>query len=269
MSQIVFVGLVNFFELMPQGRLLLVPDGRVPPSDIDPRRLIHPHHAAFFPHCEDILDSDWWPSREKPEVAALHVRELRVETPSIVTISGLYEETGGEAFDDTAFEARLIRLRDINSNILIEPGIAKTIAEIPVRHGTLSSRLIAGSLCAQLVVTGHSGPITITAFPKDWSPKKTITLRPGAEIVFGNISQVFEAPSPDPEASHFRLYAQLDSDRKPGSLTSPTREQIEGLGLTRVESVHRFVRYLSGFGTVPEGQCSITGCCRCLGRSDH
>ncbi len=266
MSQIVFVGLVNFFELMPRGRILLVPDGCEPPSDLG---AIAPHFAAFFLHCEDILDaSNWWPSCETTAVAARHVRELRVETPSIVTISGLYEENGTEPFDDNDFEKKLIRLRDINSGIAIKPGEAVTIAEIPVRHGKLTSRLIAGSLCADLRIEGYTGPITIKASPKDWSPAKTIVLRPGAEIVFGNISQI-EPEITSPAESHFRLYAQLDSKRDADRLPSPTKEEIEALELMPVRESHRFVQYLSQFGTVPDGQCSITGCCRCLGRSDH
>jgi hypothetical protein len=280
MYRMVFLGLVNFFELdEPQGRLVLVPDGRNPPPDIDPGDKIDPHRASFFIQEEDILDrSNWWPSREEQEIEALGIRELGIEEPSQIAISGMEPKplrrtrrsTGSrkatkkeEPFDDSEFEEKLVRLRDINGDILIEPEVARTIAQIPIRRGKLASRLIGGAIVAQLKVASHTGPITITATLDDGSGTKTLELRDGAEIVLANISENIRPSSEDPEASHFRIYAQLDTHRRPDLLPGPTDAEIEGLELDPIDTVHRYVEHLIDISVTPDGQCSITGCCRC------
>lgn len=289
MYRIVFLGLVNFFELdsEPQGRLVLVPDGRALPPKIDPDRLIDPHRASFFIQEEDIIDrSKWWANREDEEVEALGVRELGIEAPSQIAISGMEPKpkssrstgrTSGsrraaqkdEPFDDSEFEEKLVRLRDINPNILIEPGIAETIAQIPIRRGKLASRLIGGAIVAQLEVTSHTGPITITATPDDGSGKKILKLREGAEIVLANISENIKPSTNGPTASHFRIYAQLDTKREADLLPAPKDEEIEGLELLPIEATHRYVGHLIDNATTPDGQCSITGCCRCASSQGH
>ncbi|HEX6099970.1 MAG TPA: hypothetical protein VF432_26905 [Thermoanaerobaculia bacterium] len=281
MYRIVFLGLVNFFELdEPQGRLVLVPDGRNPPADIDPGDKIDSHRASFFIQEEDILDrSKWWPNREDQEVEALGVRELGIEEPSQIAISGMEPKpvsrtrrTSGsrratkkeEAFDDSEFEEKLVRLRDINGDILIEPEVARTIAQIPIRRGKLASRFIGGAIVAQLKVASHTGPITITATLDDGSGTKTLVLHEGAEIVLANISENIRPSSDDPEASHFRIYAQLDTHHRADLLPGPSDEEIEGLELDPIDTAHRFVqRLIDDVSVTPDGQCSITGCCRC------
>jgi hypothetical protein len=270
--KMIFLGLVNFFELAPQGRLVLLPDGRVPPDDIDPHHKIDSHNAGFYIQSEDVEnDSRWWASREDEVLASRNIREFRIETPSHIEISGMEQRSSSnDPFDDSAFEQKIIRLRDINQHIRIEPHVAKTIAQIPLRHGMLASRAIGSAIVAEHDVPNHSGTVTITAIPDDGSAKRVLEVKAGSEIVVANISGVYGAPPPEPEASHFRLYAQLDSDRRVDLLKAPKNEDITSMNIQLLQSAHRYIKLIIGDPTmVPEGQCSVTGCCRCLGRSEH
>jgi|GEM_PF-3648610 len=266
-----FIGLVNFYELPPQGRLILVPDGRTPPADLEKAgHHIDPHHASFLIQNEDVFDaSRWWPSMEDQVLRGQRIRQFGILTPSTVIISGMTERQSRSAiFDDTNFENKIVRLRDINPAIRIVPSQAQTIAQIPIRQGVLSSRLIAKAIVAQLDVD-YSGPVTITAFPDDGSPERALVLNPGTEIVLANISENFGAI--DPDANHFRLYAQLDSDRNAAILDtgSPTDPVVDALAVPLLQSRHRYILHLGGLGNVPEAQCSIVGCCRCASQSAH
>ena len=256
---IIFVGIVNFFELKPQGRRVLMPDGTNPPDGIDP------HHANIYVAEAQVVDaSNWWPRIEDQTLAhedknrSVHI--FRIEEPSLVEISGI---DGRGDFDASEFEGKVVRLKDIDEKIDIDPATAKTIAQIPIRAGKLMSRRIKKTgLVAQLDVV-HEGDITITARPVGTSTEKTLVLKAGTELVIGNLSDGMKPhPTDDEKTNHFRLYGLLDS-KGSAQLPPPTPARIEALEVTELTSFQPFIRHIrDNFTDVPDIQCIVTGCCR-------
>jgi hypothetical protein len=295
MYEIDFLGLINFFELEDgePGRRVLIPDGTpARKGEVDPDNKIVPHFASILVRTDDILDDTKWAARGRYRVFEEEVvAQFRIDQPSTIVISGMdapavklssspstsekaqlektsaAETENGAPFNSSDFDGKSIKLRKLFEEIDIDRERAATIAEIPIRRGRLVSSRLANTLAAQLFVDDHEGNVTITAYPKDPKDKadpKSLTLQDGTTFVIVNMSDDLAGDATeDPERSHFRLYAQLDSRRRADELPDPTLDEINALDVTEIDSSHPFVehlRTLSGPG-VPEGQCSVTGCC--------
>ncbi|HEX6101164.1 MAG TPA: hypothetical protein VF432_32915 [Thermoanaerobaculia bacterium] len=290
MYEIDFLGLINFFELEngEPGRRVLIPDGTPErKGEVDPDDKIVPHFASILVRTDDILDDTKWAARGRYRIFEEEVvAQFRIDKPSTIIISGMdapavklssSESASGEpascepakiengvTFNDSDFDGKSIKLRKLFEEIDIDRNRAATIAEIPIRRGRLVSSRLANTLAAQLFVDDHEGNVTITAYPKDKSDPKSLTLQDRTTFVIVNMSNDLAGDATeDPEKSHFRLYAQLDSQRRADELPDPTLDEINALDVAEIVSSHPFVehlRTLSGPG-VPEGQCTVTGCC--------
>lgn len=268
--QIVFLGLINFFELSsPKGRLVLIPDGRRREKrDIDEKDLITPHFASILVRKSDVdgRRTDWAAASEDTFMDE-PVLKFDITKRSDLEITGDHTTT---KFDDSDFEARSIKLKD--RGMEIDPDTRFTIAKIPLRHGNLVSRRLLDTAAAVLSVPDHKGFVKITARPRDKSGDQILTMKGGTEFVIVNMSDDLRGSgTPNTESSHFRLYAQLDAKREvKGLVKSPDKAEIDSLGLSDLLSAHPFVAALLNpakpastelVPAVPEGQCSVTGCC--------
>jgi hypothetical protein len=295
MYKIDFLGLINFFELEDgePGRRVLIPDGTpARKGEVDPGNKIVPHFASILVRTDDILDDTKWAARGRYRVFKEEVvAQFRIDRPSTIVISGMdappvmlassepasenaeiekvsdAEAGNGAVFNSSSFDDKSIKLRDLFEKIEIVRERAATIAEIEIRRGRLVSSRLGNTLAAQLFVEDHEGDVTITAYPKDPNDKsapKSLTLQDGTTFVIVNMSADLAGDvTRDPKKSHFRLYAQLDSGRRADALPAPTDAQINALDADEIISSHPFVehlRTLSGPG-VPDGQCTVTGCC--------
>jgi hypothetical protein len=264
----VFVGLIDFFN-MQEEPLLLMPDGRNPGPDIDP------HFAGVFVHEDQVNDgSGWWEPVPDEKLNSMGIVQFRVLEPSWIAISG---QDGTGSLDVSAFNDRVPQLTDFSSGtIAIDPGKAETIAQIPIRRGTLRARLLGGTaIIGDLAVADHEGPVTITATPLagstfgDGSAQKVLVLNelPASDLAKGRdrfFIANFSNKNPDttkPEASHFLIYGKLHSGDPIDPLTSPTDGQVQALGAPVFISSHPFATHLGGFKNVGGGQCTITTCC--------
>jgi hypothetical protein len=253
-----FIGMVNFFDLKPQGRLVLLPNGM---NDLPPN--VPQHFAGFFVHSDDVLSSDWSAFNEDPVLTEKKITEFRILSRSTVAISGQEEsgESRGRERDelDTSKHAHLIpRLREIDPEIRIVPEKADTIAQMPLRHGVLQAFTFGSSAVSQLSVPGHTGPVTVTVHLEDGSRVDTFTVKEGSEIVLANLSDAFVKH--DGEETHFQLYAKLDERRKRDRLT---KEPPLSPDLPRLNSDHPYLRLLLALhpADFPASGCSNTGCC--------
>lgn len=266
--QIVFLGLINFFELPSKGRLVLIPDGRPDTKEFDKANDIAPHFASIFVRSSDVdLGNTTWPSAHEEQFMGEPILQYRITTESDLEITGNHTST---SFDDSDFEARSIKLKD--RGLEIDPKGAATIVQMSLLHGSLVSRRLMDTAAAVLSVPDHKGFVKITARPRDKSDDQILTMKGGTEFVIVNMSDDLRGSGiASTESSHFRLYAQLDAKREiKGLVKSPDKVEIDGLGLGDLLSAHPFVAALLNppkpepgefVPGVPGGQCSVTGCC--------
>lgn len=234
-----FVGLVCFYRDQG-GRLALLPDGRNPGNGIDP------HYGSIVVAADSIEETE--------TVNWAGVKGVRDITFPLVPCQLVIEGADVDGALDTTGHI-LPQLRDIDKDFEIDPPRAKTIAQIRIRQGTLTSYLIPGGAAAmsQLDVA-HDGPIRITMKPDDGSPEGTIVAKPGTEIAITNMARgnVYDE-LPAKNGSHFTIYEKLSVN--PVTLKEPT--VTAALSESRSQHV-----MFSGRG--PIGlyvDCSNTGCC--------
>lgn len=267
--KVAFVGVIDFFRMETEEPLLLLPDGR------NPGRRIDEHFAAVWVHQDQVEDAGgWWPLVEQDaQLAEQGVVELRIMEPCYISITG--QEAG--RIDTRGFAARVPILKEREPNIQIDPRKAETIAQIPLRNGTLTALKLHGtSMIGDLNVPDHEGPIRITATPsskkgrfQDGTAEKVLVLKDlpvededGLDRFFvANFSNE-DVNTTDPEADHFQIYRKLDSGGKVGRLKTPSDDEILAIEADSFFSTHPFGLHLQGFGAVGGGQCSVTGCCR-------
>jgi hypothetical protein len=234
-----FVGLVCFYRELG-GRLALLPDGRNPGKGIDP------HYGSLVVAADSI---------EEAETANwVGVKGVRDITFPLVPCHLIIEGADVDGALDTTGHV-LPQLRDIDKNFEIDPPRAKTIAQIRIRQGTLTSYLIPGGAAAmsQLDVA-HDGPIRIKMKPDDGSPECTIVAKPGTEIAITNMARgsVYDE-APAGNGSHFKIYEKLSVN--PVSLKEPPAIAA----LTESHSRHPLFSRRGPIGLYVD--CSNTGCC--------
>jgi hypothetical protein len=266
---LVFLGLINFFELSPKGRLVLIPDGRTRTKRvIDPKDKITPHFASILVE-EANVDSSrtTWPSKLQIYMG-IPVLQFTISKRSDIAISGQEAGSGTPTFDDTDFESRSIKLKD--RKLEIARADALTIAEVELRQGTLHSRRLKNTATAILRVPDHTGAVAITSTARDGSGAQTVTIKDGSEVIIVNMSDDLRGSGKaDSESDHFRIYRLLDKKRRLlGLAKSPKKDEIDKLGVGHLVSPHPFIAHLrkppergQTLKGVPEGQCSVTGCC--------
>lgn len=268
--KVAFVGVIDFFRMETEEPLLLLPDGR------NPGRRIDEHFAGVWVHEDQVEEGGgWWPLVEQdPQLAAQGVVEFRIMESCRINITG--QDAG--TIDTTAFAGSVPILKDTEPSIQIDPQKAETIAQIPLRRGTLTALKLRGTaMIGDLNVADHEGPIQITATPlskkgrfQDGTPEKVLVLKDlPAEDDARGLDRFFvanfsneEVNTDDPEADHFQIYRKLDSGGKVGRLATPSDDDILAIEAEPFESNHPFGQHLLGFGAVGGGQCSVTGCCR-------
>jgi hypothetical protein len=263
MYTIDFLGLIYFYNLGDEGRLVMLPDGRVPPPNVQP------HSASFFIEESNIVaEPNWWQANPNQKLKSIHVVEFPIPEPSQITISGMEPAAGNAGcwpfkpkFDGTGL-TKLNNLNKIDPELDITPEYARTIAQMPIRRGKLESFLFGGgdeedspdaAAVARLTVNGHSGPVTITARTTK-GMEKTFTVKNGTEIILSNTSDLF---APHEGKSHFRLYGRLDKNGKDDKLDPPPDAPS---GLRELDSTHPYLLALDGVANLGEPGCSVTCC---------
>lgn len=264
-----FIGLIDFFNMATQEPLLLMPDGREPGRNIDR------HFAGVWVHQDQVAeDTEWWPLPEQdPQLEGNGVVEYRIMEPARIRISG--QEEG--VIDASGFTEKVPILRDRAPAIKIDPEKAATIAQVPIRRGTLTAQEVQRAIIGELNVPDHQGQIRITATPlrnrtfEDGTTEMVLVLNElPTEDLAGGRDRFFianfsnkDVRKDDPDADHFQIYRQLDSGGSVDHVDTPTEDEILALGADRFFSNHPFGRHLSnGLGVVNGSQCSVTGCCR-------
>ncbi len=234
-----FVGLVCFYR-EPGGRLALLPDGRNPGNGIAP------HYGSVVVAAGSLEETE--------TVNWVGVKSVRDITFPLVPCHLIIE--GADVDGDLKTTAHILpQLVDIDKDFEIDPSRAKTIAQIRIRQGTLTSYLIPGGAAAmsQLDVA-HDGPIRITMKPDDGSPEGTIVAKPGTEIAITNMAlgSVYDEP-PAKNGSHFTIYEKLSvnevSLKEPPPITALTESRSRHALFFRSGPIGLYV------------DCSNTGCC--------
>jgi len=249
--KIYFLGLFNFFA-RSSGRLVLVPDGRTPDGNIAP------HYASFYLETDKTDASGWWPMKpQSQELKDIGVGEFPINEPCTITISGVGDNSGcwpiRAKCDVKQHEKYVFKLPKIDPAIRIVPEKADTIAQIPIRRGTLEIFLfIQQSMVTQLSMPKYEGSITITAETDRGQIVKTLVIKAGTDIVLSNTSDPFADHTG--EDSHFKLYGLLDVHRKSDKLYEPPVPNIGNL-----EYTHPYLILLGQFGQFPPPNCSNSG----------
>lgn len=233
-----FVGLVCFYR-EKNARQALLPDGRQPSDWIDP------HYGTVLVDPDAVMASDGWPSDADTE------RGVYKFVPCSISIDGM--DTPGE-LDTSGHDRKLPQLRDIDPSFEIDPERAETIARLHIRRGKLTAHTIPGgtAVMSQLQVP-HDGEITITMTPRDGSPVRTLRLRPGTEILIGNMAEGGVYRAHQREYDHFRIYEKLSV--RPVALHDPA----EAPKLPPPQTSHWMFRRVAEVNL--NISCSNTGCC--------
>jgi hypothetical protein len=260
---IYFIGLINFFDTN-SGKLALIPDGRSPDGNIAP-------HFASFAIEDEHLEKDqtkWWASQQLTSVQHKQVTQFSIAEPSRITISGVsgsgcrpFQRGGG--VNSANHDPYIPKLRVIDPAIRIIPEKACTIAQMPINSGVLEAFFFGKApdgkkhaIVSRLAVDGYDGPITITATTDKCGMTRKIVLKPESDIVLVNISSPFDPH--DGEENHFRIYGQLDVNRKNDKLAEPDGEP----DITQLPFTNRYLDLIIPKGGIfPLPNCSYTGCC--------
>lgn len=205
-----FVGLVCFYHGEDM-RWALLPDGRNPGGDIEP------HQPSILIASDAIEESHGWGDGVPDANGKI--------TPPPCTLMLEGANTPGP-LDSAQQDARLPHLREIDASFEIDLEQAEAVLRMPIRQGTLTASIVPGgsALISELVVP-HDGPITITATPADGSPSRTLRLKPGTEILIGNMAEggIYSQVQPGHHFRHFQIYEKLSSVR-PVTLPEPEPE---------------------------------------------
>lgn len=253
------VGLVNFYDLGRAGKLLLLPDGRqlAGPDGAQPALNIPPHIASIVVLESQLLANVNWQFENDPRLDDIHVRSFLIDPPSVITISGL-TGNGRSSLDSRRWDGVVPMLRDIDGKIEIVPENAATIAQIPVGHGTLEAFFFADDSVVGRLTVDHDDVITITATAPN-GHLKTLTLLDGSGIVIANLSRrgsVLPRPTERGD-SHFKLYGQLDRNRRSTGLGKEPKRDAR---LQHLPSAHPYLAFIrANEGAFPSPGCSVTG----------
>lgn len=256
-----FLGLIYFYH-QKGGRLLLLPDGTAGADDIPP------HYASLFLEKTKVTDDRTWHPLPSDALDRYGVNEYSIRYRSMLTITGADTAIDGGCLSfgagggiDSSHDSKVPHLKDCASDMHIDPQKAKTIAQMPIRQGTLEAFLFENAIVSRLTVINHSGPITITA--TDASGTKTIVVRDETEIVLSNTSdfagshgQRLRRPEEDDDDHHFQLYSQLADDGQPHALKEPT----DSPNLPKFPSSQAYIVFLREGPQVPGANCS-NSCC--------
>jgi hypothetical protein len=253
------VGLINFFDLGRDGKLLLIPDGTNPPGPGH----IPQHFAGIFVLARQVLTHAEWPSADDdPDLQQAGVLHLPISEPCTISISGM----SNGVVESTEHDRLVPVLKRIDPNFDIVPAQAETIAQIPIHQGKFEAFVFGrDSVVSQLTiampaydpVAQQGSVMTIQATAADGSTKAFI-LSDGAEIVIANISKLGTAAGAveHPEDSHFRIYSKLDVARRADGLIEPR----PNASLEQIASAHPYLSLLRDrAGEFPSPGCSVTG----------
>lgn len=255
-----FIGLVNFFDQGKDGKLVLLPDGRTSKMNI------RPHRAKIAVLATQVVNDGEWPPEENKDLARMMVKRYAIDEPTTLSVEGLNPGEAPGTLDTSEWDGRVPLLRRIDSTLHIVPEKAAAIVRMPVARGRLAAYSFGdGSTAGQLTVDVEPShdeqgtpSITITATLESGAVKKLV-LKDGVEIVLTNLSNALELepnPTADPE-SHFKIYGQLDVDRRSDNLTPPGKSE-----LGEIPSGHIYLEILrSRKGNFPAPDCPVTGCC--------
>lgn len=234
-----FVGLVCFYREQG-GRLALLPDGRTPENGIVP------HYGSVVVAADSIVEAE--------TVNWVGVKSARDISFPLVPCHLTIEGAGVDGDLDTTNHI-LPQLVGVDERFEIDPKRARTVAQIRIRQGKLTSYLIpgGGAAMSQLDVP-HDGQIRITMKPDDGSAESTIVAKPGTEIAVTNMARanVYDE-KPAEHGSHFTIYEQL------GVNDVSLKEPPAIAALTESPSRHALFFRRGPVGLYVD--CSNTGCC--------
>lgn len=232
-----FVGLVCFVHESDM-RWALLPDGRNPGDDIDP------HFPSIMIAKDSIEDANGWNS-DGPDA-----RGKILPPPGTLVLEGA--DVPG-ALNDTQQGEMLPHLTDSDTKFQIDLDRAKAVMRIPIRQGTLTARTVPGgsALISELEVS-HDGPITLTLSPADGSPAQTLRLKPGTEVLIGNMAAqgIYDRAQPDSHFRHFQIYEKLSTV----PVVLPEPDQPDGKEAPRSLSQHWY--FLRGAPIGLDHSCS-------------
>lgn len=244
--QVQFVGLVCFFRER-EARLALLPDGRTPDAGIDP------HFGTIIVDPKEALDKSGWDG-----VPGATNGNFPLVEPCQILLSGA---TAPGNLDSAQQDRALPQLKQINSEIEIDPSRAQTIARVPIRQGRLTAHRVPGgtALISQLDLP-HDGPIEILIKLDDGTAERKIVLAPGTEIVIANMAQggIYREPRVRNGAGqHFKIYERLGVHPVP--LSEPSKVALLNDEVTESTSTHILFSRRGPISIYSD--CSNTGCC--------
>jgi hypothetical protein len=248
------IGLVSVYDSGKGRRLLLLPDGRRPEST---ELNVPPHVASIVVLQSQLLSHPRWAFEVDARLDGIGVRSFLIDPPATISISGV-EGDGKSQLDASAWDGVVPVLSDIDRRIKIVPADAATIAQIPVARGKLEAFFFADDSVAGRLTADHNDVVTITATAADGNAK-TLTLLNGAEIVIANLSRSGSVrPRPtEKQDTHFRLYGQLDRNRRSAGLANEPRKDDR---LQHLPSGHPYLAFIrANGGAFPSPGCSVTG----------
>lgn len=243
--QVTFLGLMNFHNLSASGVRVLLPNG------IRFGRDIPDHFARLFLKTDCVQrQSDWWAPIPNEIMDAVGVSLYPIPVWCDLSITPL-DEAG--YFDPSRF----VHVPPL-ANVEIDPAQADTIAQLPIRQGTLVSHQIAQSEVATLTVD-YGEPIVITASPIDGSAAKRLVLDGGTEVVLSNMSNLFAGHPAEGGPSHYKIYSELDRLRRDENVEEPGDIHPDLPFLFPNGSRHPFVEWIhNNFGNIPRPGCGIS-----------
>ena len=244
--QVQFVGLVCFFRER-EARLALLPDGRTPDAGIAP------HFGTIIVNPSEVLAKSGWDG-----VPGATDGNFPLDEPCQILLAGA--TTAGN-LDSAQQDRALPQLKQINSEIEIDPSRAQTIARVPILQGRLTAHRVPGgtALISQLDLS-HDGPIEIVIKLDDGSAERKITLAPGTEIVIANMARggIYREPrAPNGAGKHFKIYELLGVNRVP--LNEPGEVAVLNNEVTESTSTHVLFSRRGPISIYTD--CSNTGCC--------
>jgi hypothetical protein len=199
------LGLMYFYHVEGGGRLVLVPDGTNPGVGVVS------HYARFFIEKADLQFDDWWPAHKSTQMCTLedddgHTQDFPIVEFRIPERARVVFDADAGPLEAQSVEALLPKLRGNDPRLIIDPDRADTIAQIPIRSGTLTTFKFADSAAVQWSVE-HEGPIVITATLSDTGEALQIVLNPsnrrfGTEIVFTNSYDLLAGDARDHNGQH-------------------------------------------------------------------
>jgi hypothetical protein len=188
-----FVGLVCFVHDSNM-RWALLPDGTHPDG-------VDPHYPSIMMANDSIEDATGW-GGEGPDANG-----KITPPPGTLVLEGA--DVPG-TLDDSQQEEHLPHLKQIDERFQID--LARAVLRIPIRRGTLRVYTVPGgsALITELLVA-HDGPITLTLTPADGTPPRTVRLKPGTEVLIGNMAArgIYDRTKSDRHLHHFQIYEKL------------------------------------------------------------